>query len=172
MLRGRVHLLATLLVAAAMALMASASVMAAHADAIESDLAVVVQGSQKQGSLDEALALLNIPSVSIAFIDKGSIAFARVYGEDATQTRSIRQPRSRNSSQPSAPCVSVNNALTAWRVPSNPFDATHKVTLRGLLSMTGGIGVPGFLGYAVGRPIPALTQVLDGAPSPTPPPSP
>ena len=37
-----------------------------------------------------------------------------------------------------------------WHVPSNEFDSTHKVTLRGLLSMTGGIGVPGFLGYEVG----------------------
>jgi CubicO group peptidase (beta-lactamase class C family) len=58
----------------------------------------------------------------------------------------------------------VNDALTSWRVRSNPFDATHKATLRGLLSMTGGIGAPGFLGYRVGAPIPTLTQVLDGAP--------
>jgi CubicO group peptidase (beta-lactamase class C family) len=58
----------------------------------------------------------------------------------------------------------VNDALTSWCVPSNSFDASHKVTLRGLLSMTGGIGVPGFLGYGVGKPIPTLTQVLDGVP--------
>jgi CubicO group peptidase (beta-lactamase class C family) len=58
----------------------------------------------------------------------------------------------------------VNDALTTWHVPSNAFDETHKVTLRGLLSMTGGIGVPGFLGYKVGEPIPTLTQVLNGAP--------
>jgi CubicO group peptidase (beta-lactamase class C family) len=40
----------------------------------------------------------------------------------------------------------VNAKLTSWKVPANNFDADHKVTLRGLLSMTAGIGVPGFLG--------------------------
>src|SRR4029077_4351662 len=57
----------------------------------------------------------------------------------------------------------VNTNLTSWHVPSNLFDATHKVTLRGLLSMTGGIGVPGFLGYEVGAPLPTLVQILGGA---------
>ena len=55
-------------------------------------------------------------------------------------------------------------------MPANEFDSTHKVTLRGLLSMTGGIGVPGFLGYAVGAPLPTLTQILDGAPPANSPP--
>ena len=35
-------------------------------------------------------------------------------------------------------------------MPTNGFDKAHPVTLRGLLSMTAGIGVPGFLGYAEG----------------------
>jgi CubicO group peptidase (beta-lactamase class C family) len=65
----------------------------------------------------------------------------------------------------------LNAKLTSWQVPSNEFDATHKVTLRGLLSMTGGIGVPGFLGYEVGAPLPTLKQVLDGAPPANSPPA-
>jgi CubicO group peptidase (beta-lactamase class C family) len=48
-------------------------------------------------------------------------------------------------------------------LPVNEFDKDHNVTLRGLLSMTAGIGVPGFLGYAPGAPLPTLTQILDGA---------
>ena len=64
----------------------------------------------------------------------------------------------------------VNDKLTSWRVPSNALDATHKVTLRGLLSMTGGIGVPGFLGYEAGAPLPTLGQILDGAPPANSPP--
>ena len=58
----------------------------------------------------------------------------------------------------------VNEKLASWRVRSNFFDAEHKVTLRGLLSMTGRIGVPGFLGCEVGAPVPTLTRILDGTP--------
>jgi CubicO group peptidase (beta-lactamase class C family) len=53
-------------------------------------------------------------------------------------------------------------------VPSNGFD--HKVTLRGLLSMTAGIGVPGFVGYELGAPLPNLTQILYGVPPANSPP--
>ena len=64
----------------------------------------------------------------------------------------------------------VNAKLTSWRVPDNAFDKDHAVTLRGLLSMTGGIGVPGFAGYAAGAPLPTLTQILDGTPPANSPP--
>ena len=64
----------------------------------------------------------------------------------------------------------VNVKLTSWKVPTNGFDKTHPVTLRGLLSMTAGIGVPGFLGYAVDAPLPNLTQILYGAPPANSPP--
>ena len=58
----------------------------------------------------------------------------------------------------------VNAGLTSWKVPTNAFDKDQPVTLRGLLSMTGGVGVPGFVGYEVGTPLPTLTQILDSAP--------
>jgi CubicO group peptidase (beta-lactamase class C family) len=64
----------------------------------------------------------------------------------------------------------VNGKLSSWKVPANGFDQTHKVTLRGLLSMTAGIGVPGFLGYAAGTPLPNLTQILYGVPPANSPP--
>jgi CubicO group peptidase (beta-lactamase class C family) len=38
------------------------------------------------------------------------------------------------------------------------------VTLRGLLSMTAGVGVPGYAGYQPGAPLPTLQQILDGTP--------
>ncbi|MGB2933125.1 MAG: serine hydrolase domain-containing protein [Methyloceanibacter sp.] len=143
--------------------------------AIETNLTISVKDGDKRASLDEALTALNIPSVSIAIIDADRIAFARAYGQDAT-AETIYQAASLSKFVAAIGAMrlvetgkldldqDVNDRLTSWRVPSNVFDQTHKVTLRGLLSMTGGIGVPGFLGYEVGAPIPSLSEVLDGTP--------
>src|SRR6185312_15138157 len=64
----------------------------------------------------------------------------------------------------------VNSSLSSWHVPANDLDKDHPVTLRGLLSMTAGIGVPGFLGYEPGAPLPSLTQILNGTPPANSPP--
>ena len=155
--------------------------IAAEPGAIERDLVVTVQGEEKHVDIDAALTLLNVPSVSIALIDEGRIAFARAYGKDATPT-TLYQAASLSKFVAAIGAMrlvengtlkldeDVNETLTSWTVPTNEFDSTHKVTLRGLLSMTGGIGVPGFLGYAVGAPLPTLAQILDGAPPANSPP--
>lgn len=63
----------------------------------------------------------------------------------------------------------VNRTLRTWRVPDNEFTRDSKVTLRGILSNSGGLGVPSFPGYAAGAPVPTPEQVLDGkAPANTP----
>ncbi|MDN4053993.1 serine hydrolase domain-containing protein [Massilia sp. YIM B02763] len=63
----------------------------------------------------------------------------------------------------------VNRTLRTLRVPDNEFTRDSKVTLRGILSNSGGLGVLSFPGYAAGAPIPTLEQVLDGkAPANTP----
>jgi CubicO group peptidase (beta-lactamase class C family) len=155
--------------------------IAAEPGAIERDLVVTVQGEEKRVDIDAALTLLNVPSVSIALIDEGRFAFARAYGKDATPT-TLYQAASLSKFVAAIGAMrlvengtlkldeDVNETLTSWTVPTNEFDSTHKVTLRGLLSMTGGIGVPGFLGYAVGAPLPTLAQILDGAPPANSPP--
>jgi CubicO group peptidase (beta-lactamase class C family) len=58
----------------------------------------------------------------------------------------------------------VNGDLTIWRVPDSTLSARHSVTLRGLLSMTAGINVPGYAGYEPGSPLPDLAQILAGKP--------
>jgi CubicO group peptidase (beta-lactamase class C family) len=52
--------------------------------------------------------------------------------------------------------------LQTWKVPENEFTKDEKVTLRRILSHSAGLTVHGFPGYAVGRPVPTLVQVLDG----------
>ncbi|HEX3064850.1 MAG TPA: serine hydrolase domain-containing protein, partial [Dongiaceae bacterium] len=54
--------------------------------------------------------------------------------------------------------------LHSWHLPASELTKRHPVTLRGLLSMTSGIGVHGFEGYEPGEPLPNLNQILDGSP--------
>jgi CubicO group peptidase (beta-lactamase class C family) len=56
----------------------------------------------------------------------------------------------------------INNKLVSWKLPDNEYTAKRKVTLANLLSHTGGLTVHGFPGYAVGKKLPTIPQVLDG----------
>jgi CubicO group peptidase (beta-lactamase class C family) len=58
--------------------------------------------------------------------------------------------------------TNVNQTLRTWQVPDNASTKDSKVTLRGILSNSGGLGVASFPGYAAGVPLPTLGQVLDG----------
>ena len=170
---------AVLGVAAALSL--SAPTFAADPTDLETKLTITIGGLERTLSLEEAKAALNIPSVSLALIDRDSIAFARAYGENATPN-TLYQAASLSKFVVAVGAMrlvdqkklaldeDVNAGLTSWKVPTNGFDKTHPVTLRGLLSMTAGIGVPGFLGYAVDAPLPNLTQILYGVPPANSPP--
>jgi CubicO group peptidase (beta-lactamase class C family) len=117
----------------------------------------------------------------LALIDQDSIAFARAYGENAHPGHALSSRKLSKfvaavgamrlvDQKKLALDDDVNAKLTSWKVPANGFDKSHPVTLRGLISMTAGIGVPGFLGYAVGVPLPNLTQILYGVPPANSPP--
>ncbi|MEX2165614.1 MAG: serine hydrolase domain-containing protein [Methyloceanibacter sp.] len=148
---------------------------------IESDLAITIDGRTRNAGIEEAMKLLNVPSVSLALIDEDRIALARAYGAGATPD-TLYQAASLSKFVTAVGAMrlieagqitldeDVNAKLTSWRVPDNAFEKDHAVTLRGLLSMTGGIGVPGFAGYAAGAPLPTLTQILDGTPPANSPP--
>jgi CubicO group peptidase (beta-lactamase class C family) len=143
--------------------------------AVESNLVVPVDGVDKTLSLEKAMAALNIPSVSLALIDGDRIAFAQAYGASSTP-ETIYQAASLSKFVAAIGAMrlveakrldldaDVNASLASWKVPQNEFDKDRSVTLRGLLSMTAGIGVPGFLGYAIGDEVPNLTQILYGVP--------
>jgi CubicO group peptidase (beta-lactamase class C family) len=127
------------------------------------------------------MALLGVPSVSIALIEKDRIALARAYGESVT-SETLYQAASLSKFVAAVGALrlveakrlaldeDVNIKLTSWRIPGNRFDKDHPVTLRDLLSMTGGIGVPGFIGYEAGAKLPTLVQILDGVPPANSPP--
>ncbi len=149
--------------------------LAGAPEGLESGLTITIGGATKTLTLGEAMAALNIPSVSIALIDQDRIAFASAYGQGATPD-TLFQAASLSKFVAAIGVMrlvdrkrlaldeDVNSSLTSWHVPANVLDKDHPVTLRGLLSMTAGIGVPGFLGYELGSPLPTLTQILDGTP--------
>lgn len=129
----------------------------------------------KTESLQSAMARLNVPGVSVAVIRDGKVAWTRGYGvawvggpavtpDTLFQAASVSKPVAAMAAlrmveqgkfDLEAP---VETALTSWKLPAG----AGKPSVRQLLSHTGGMSVSGFPGYAAGKPVPALVQVLDG----------
>jgi CubicO group peptidase (beta-lactamase class C family) len=163
----------------AVILVLAPSALAAEPSDLESELTMSIGGVEQTLTLQQAMDRLNIPSVSLALIDQDKIAFTRAYGAGVTP-ETLYQAASLSKFVAAVGAMrlvdtgqialdqDVNDRLTSWKVPTNGFD--HKVTLRGLFSMTAGIGVPGFLGYELGAPLPNLTQILYGVPPANSPP--
>ncbi len=61
--------------------------------------------------------------------------------------------------------TNVNEYLTSWKLPENDLTRATPVTLRHIMSHTGGLTVHGFRGYEQGQPIPTVVQILDGWPA-------
>lgn len=128
-----------------------------------------------------SLAAGNTPAVSVAVIRDGAVEWARAYGVGTTsgtlfQAASISKPFAAMAALHMAQYGNfglddnVNRHLTGWHVPENEFTRHHKVTVRGILSHTAGLGVHGFPGYGEGDVVPTLRQVLDGEPPANTPP--
>jgi len=58
--------------------------------------------------------------------------------------------------------TNINTELRSWKLPDAPEAKGKPVTLRELLTHTGGTTVHGFPGYASDAPVPTLVQVLNG----------
>jgi CubicO group peptidase (beta-lactamase class C family) len=131
---------------------------------------LVAQGAD----LAEAMRTLHIPSVDVALIENGGLSWSHTFG--TAPDHAIYQAASLSKLVTAVVALrlvdrgvldldrNVNDDLSGWRVPANEFTRDHPVTLRELLSMTAGIGVPGYLGYEDAQKLPTLRQILDGAP--------
>ena len=141
---------------------------------------VVLKGDEHATrTLADRMKELNVPGVSIAVIHNGKIEWARGFGvrsmggspvnaETMFQAGSISKPLA------ALACLrlvqqgklsldtDVNTYLTSWKLPTDPVQQGKPVTLRELLTHTGGTTVHGFLGYASNEPVPTLVQVLNG----------
>jgi len=149
---------------------------------LEHDLEITQPGAgtTERLGLGEALLRLNIPSVSITLIEGDKLIGADAYGNASART--LYQAASLSKLVTAVAALrlvqqgrldldrDVKFELISWQVPESNLTRGHPVTLRGLLSMTGGIGVPGYFGYEPGSPLPNLVQILDGVPPANSPP--
>jgi CubicO group peptidase (beta-lactamase class C family) len=131
--------------------------------------------------LSDMMAQLHIPGVSVAVIHNGSIEWARGFGvrqidgkpvdiETLFQAGSISKPVAALAALHLVQTgklsldADVNTELTTWKLPSSPAANGKPVTLRELLTHTGGTTVHGFPGYAANAAVPTLVLVLNGEP--------
>jgi CubicO group peptidase (beta-lactamase class C family) len=130
-------------------------------------------------TLADRMKELNVPGVSVAVVHNGKIEWARGFGvrsiggspvnpETMFQAGSISKPLAAMAclrlvqQGKLALDTDVNTYLTSWKLPSDPVQQGKPVTLRELLTHTGGTTVHGFPGYASTDPVPTLVQVLNG----------
>ena len=161
---------------------ATAAEIQQHIQHVESGLlpAIIIKNDPHQThSLTERMAALHVPGVSIAVIHNGKIEWAKGFGvatmggvpitpETLFQAGSISKPvaamaalRLVQQGKLSLD-ADVNTMLKSWKLPATPIAEGKPVTLRELLTHTGGTTVHGFPGYAADAPVPTLVQVLDG----------
>lgn len=152
-------------------------------------MAIQVRGREPERfSLQERMAFYNVPGVSVAVLDGGRVAWAKGYGVKDVDTGEPVTPRTlfqaASISKPVAATAAlrlveegllqldapVNDYLRGWTIPENDFTRENPVTLKHLLSHTGGLTVHGFPGYPIGEEVPSTVEVLDGSgPANTPP---
>jgi len=149
---------------------------------IEATAVVVPMGDKEplRLSLVQLMELYKVPALSIAVIEDYKIAWAKGYGtigmgsNAPVTTKTLFQAGS--ISKPVAATGAlylvehgklsldedVNVKLKTWKVPENEFTKEQKVTLRRLMSHTGGLTVHGFPGYDVDEKVPTLEQIFNG----------
>lgn len=139
-------------------------------------------GPLKKMELIRRMAHYKVPGVSIALVDQGELAWARGYGileagsGKAVTPQTIFQAASISKTMTGLVALhlvedgtldldaDVNDFLRSWKVPKSKHTQERKVTLRGLLSHTAGMGVHGYPGVPAGSQLPTLLQILDGKP--------
>jgi CubicO group peptidase (beta-lactamase class C family) len=126
-------------------------------------------------NLTERMAFYRVPDVTIAVVRGNRLYWTLARGTGVSDTTRFQVA---SISKPVTALAAlrlvdegvlsldrpVNEVLRSWRIPDNGFTAVRAVTLRHLLSHSGGLtnGAVGI--YPPGRATPTLLQALDGLP--------
>ena len=134
----------------------------------------------KQYKISERMNYYGVPSVSIAVIHNGKLAWAKAYGvaNDSTQrkvdSRTLYQAASLSKTVNAFAILRLVQAgklaldqdirpyLKSWNFPDNELSKGKMITLSNLLSHTAGLSTGGFMGYAKGDSLPTINEMLDG----------
>jgi len=128
----------------------------------------------------ERMAHDNVPGMSVAVSVDHKIAFVRSYGSIQSgggkpvkeETRFQAASISKTLAATAAMRLvqdgkigldgEINQYLVSWKIPINKFTEQKQPTVRQVLTHSAGFNIHGFDGYAAGRKVPSLLQVLDG----------
>ncbi len=131
-------------------------------------------------TMQDRMALYKVHGVSVAVIHNYKIEWAKGYGyaDDSLKTpvttQTLFQAASISKSLNSVGVLKlvqekkidlytdINTYLTSWKFPYDSLSKNKKISIANLLSHTGGLTVHGFGGYAAGKEIPTIEQILDG----------
>lgn len=145
-----------------------------------SPLVVVKNRPERRFTLIDRMKYYNVPGVSIAVIRGGELEWARGYGiADMETGRPVNVEtlfRAASISKPVTAAAALrlvargtlhldtaaNRQLASWKIPDSEFTDRRDVTLRHLLSHSGGLSDDPDLSYQRDQAIPTLIQILDG----------
>jgi CubicO group peptidase (beta-lactamase class C family) len=131
-------------------------------------------------ALADRLQFYKVPGVSIAALDKNKIEWARAYGDKDAQTggsittETLLQGGAFSQMMTAASALGlaekglfdldadIGPLLKTWRLPPSAAEATSKITIRALLTHSGGFSDQVFEGYAQDESLPSFAQILDG----------
>ena len=152
----------------------------AHVRAIEQGLGpMVISNHTRLQSIEDRMRYYGVPGISVAVIHDGKLAWAQGWGvRDASTCAPVTtstQFQAASISKTIAAAAAlrlvqrgglslepvINSELKQWQLPLP--QGAGPVTLRGLLSHTGGTTVHGFAGYSQQGPLPTTLQILEGA---------
>jgi CubicO group peptidase (beta-lactamase class C family) len=154
-----------------------------HIARVENELlpGLVIRGEPEQtATLEDRMAQLMVPGVSIAVINNGEVEWARGYGiADVASGTPVTEKTLFQAASISKPVAAtaalrlvergeldldedVNGGLTSWQIPATRHTTRQSVTLRGLLTHSAGLTVHGFPGYGPDETVPSTVGVLNG----------
>ncbi|MCI4671156.1 MAG: beta-lactamase family protein [Bacteroidia bacterium] len=138
----------------------------------------VMNSPEKKFSISERMEYYKVPGLSIAVIKDGKLHWAQGYGiaQEGINVNENTLFQAGSISKPLAALAAlhlyqegkvdldtdVNNYLQGWKFPESEFTKEQKLTLRHLLTHTGGTTVHGFPGYSQKDKFPTITEVLEG----------